>query len=145
MSFKKSKEKIKDAPIPSVPIDMIAGMLVDNIIDSYNDVFKKNEIIKKELQLLQGMENDILHELEFHSFNAVEGYHYAKMLADIRIKRRQWKNLQKYIGKLFVYCRDKEHIIKSIKKDIINTKKKIEELTYNVRSLEDLKVGKVDK
>lgn len=145
MSFEKSKEKIKDVLSPQVSIDMVAEILVDDIISSYKDVFDKNDMIIKQLKLLQGMENDILHELEFHTFNAAEGYQYAKMLRDIRLKRRQWKNLQKYIGKLYIYCRDNERKIKDIKKDIVNTKKKIEDLKYNVRALDDLKVGKIDK
>jgi hypothetical protein len=48
--------------------------------------------INEELKKVDLMEQDVLHMIEFHVFNASEGYNLAKMLQEIRQERRSIKN-----------------------------------------------------
>lgn len=55
------------------------------------DLEDDSEILK-EMQEVDLMEQDLLHMVEFHNFNASEGYNFAKMLQEIRQERRKIKN-----------------------------------------------------
>jgi len=48
--------------------------------------------IRKELQRLDLMQEDILHMIEFHKFNASEGYNLSAMIKEVRLERRKIKN-----------------------------------------------------
>lgn len=50
------------------------------------------EELSSELARVDAMEQDVLHIIEFMSFNAVEGYKFSKMLQIIRQARRKIKN-----------------------------------------------------
>lgn len=48
--------------------------------------------ISEEMSKVDQMEQDLLHMIEFHTFNASEGYSLAKMLQEVRQQRRVIKN-----------------------------------------------------
>lgn len=62
-------------------------MMEEIIMDLEND-----EELNEEMRKVDLMEQDVLHMIEFHNFNASEGYNFAKMLQEIRKERRKIKN-----------------------------------------------------
>jgi len=59
--------------------------IFNNIKQDYNDL--NNELSQADLK-----QQDILHKIENTNFNACDGYKLAKMIHDVRIKRREIKN-----------------------------------------------------
>jgi hypothetical protein len=54
---------------------------------------------------------DLLHRLEFDSFNAAEGYHLAKKVQAARIRRRELKNKQEVLKPLRDFS-DKQKLLR---------------------------------
>ena len=64
--------------------------LLNQAQDEYN-------LYSKQLSLLDLEAQDILHRLEYSSFNVVQGYTLAKQLKDVRVRRRAVKQHQEML------------------------------------------------
>ncbi|MCR4362083.1 hypothetical protein NUG13_12160 [Bacillus subtilis] len=102
----------------------------------------QNEL-DKELQRMDVMIQDILHIIEFMSFNAVEGYKFAKMLQEIRKARRKIKNRmeeRRQISNLINAYKSSDFRSKlnSSLKNVEKIKKLHDNRSYRLRQLSDL-------
>lgn len=102
-----------------------------------NDV---NQLHRK-LTKLEGMQQDILHMIENDSFNAAEGYFYAKKLQDIRRERREIKNEIEIMSYLKSTPKIIDGHVKQIEPNINKIDSKLTYLTehkiYNPRVLKE--------
>lgn len=62
------------------------------MLEEINMDLQTDNEINDELQAVDLMQEDLLHMIEFHNFNASEGYNFAKMLQEVRQERRKIKN-----------------------------------------------------
>lgn len=70
-----------------------------NITEELHSVYDKKSMYLDLLEMYERQQCDILHKIEDSKFNACEGYYYAKMIKDIRNKRRQVKNVIRFIDR----------------------------------------------
>ncbi len=70
----------------------ITQTAVEQLNTIYSQIQKRFENIKKQLSNIDTQIQDILHFLEFSSFNAAEGYFLAKFMKELRLQRREIKN-----------------------------------------------------
>jgi len=64
----------------------------EQLLGIYSDIKHDFETLTNELSQADLYEQDVLHMIENGKFNASEGYKFAKMIYDNRIKRREIKN-----------------------------------------------------
>lgn len=88
---------------------------LEDINNQIKDTFTK---LSEDLSDIDKVEQQVLHEIEFKSFNAVEGYFYAKRLKEIRQKRREIKDTIQPFQSLFCYTTKNQHELNKIKKKI---------------------------
>lgn len=70
----------------------IAKEIVENLIKLIDQIEIENKILANQQAISNKEEQIVLHRLENFNFNACEGYHIAKQLQDIRVKRRKIKD-----------------------------------------------------
>lgn len=102
----------------------IAKKYAGNLHSLFNKIEKDFQELNNKLDTLNKAQQDILHELEFNTFNAAEGYKMAKSLKDIRNIRRDIKN---EVETLTILKRD----IGLAKKNINSTINEIHKLEKN--------------
>ena len=64
----------------------------EQLLGIYSDIKHDFETLTNELSQADLYEQDVLHMIENGKFNASDGYKFAKMIYDNRIKRREIKN-----------------------------------------------------
>ena len=64
----------------------------EQLLGIYSDIKHDFETLTNELSQSDLYEQDVLHMIENGKFNASDGYKFAKMIYDNRIKRREIKN-----------------------------------------------------
>ncbi len=69
-----------------------AANMLCTIISKYNDVIKEYEYLTARSKELQGMQNDLLHYIEFADLNIQDSYKTIKLLQSVRIERRLVKD-----------------------------------------------------
>jgi len=108
--------------------------LLKTIINDLNTKIQ-NEMntASKYVSLTERMEQDILHIIEFSKFNAGDGYKYARLIKEIRNKRRQWKHKQQHIQSLNSQMNKIINDIRNCKHDINGIEKRINELKYTFK------------
>jgi hypothetical protein len=78
----------------------IAKDYSEQLLELFENINKDAIEIYKQLDEANLIEIDLLHMIEKGGFNASEGYKFAKMIHDNRVRRRQIKNELKPINKL---------------------------------------------
>lgn len=122
-------------------------MFVEEMHDFFNSLFDEEEKMNKELFRCNGIQDDLLHEIELADLNAIEIMKVAKELKKNRLERRKIKNNLMLIGTLKPF--NKRFIEKGILAETIQLLKNIdmhektlEERGYSPRVLENLKCAK---
>ena len=69
-----------------------AKIYSEQLLEIYSDIKYDFETLTNELSQVDLYEQDVLHMIENGKFNASDGYKFAKMIYDNRIKRREIKN-----------------------------------------------------
>jgi len=64
----------------------------EQLLNIYSNIKQDFETLTNELSQSDLYEQDVLHMIENRKFNASDGYKFAKMIYDNRIKRREIKN-----------------------------------------------------
>jgi len=70
----------------------VAYDYTNQIKDILRGIKQETVNMTKELYKINEQQDDLLHIIEGQKFNAVEGYKLAKMIKDLREKRRKLKN-----------------------------------------------------
>ncbi|SFL39457.1 hypothetical protein SAMN04487943_101331 [Gracilibacillus orientalis] len=112
--------------------------IINNAIRDLPDTFNKN---KNEVSQLENEIQDLLHVIEFSSFNAHEGWKLSKQLKKARTKRRTLKNENEQIEPLLSFCKKTRNYLGELDdviQDIHQVKKNQKNRTYRCRVLEDL-------
>jgi hypothetical protein len=102
------------------------------LLDIYNNINVEFQNLYNELTEANLRELDLLHIIENTNFNASEGYMYAKMIRDNRIKRRQVKNELNPLSELkrnFISKNMKE--LKEAHQEVIRRNDILKDLTEN--------------
>lgn len=73
--------------------------LIDDIVNNLNILEELPKKVNAELSRLDKEQCDVLHMIEFGRFNACDGYKLAKRLQDIRLERRDIKNIKEKVEK----------------------------------------------
>ena len=122
-------------------------MFVEEMQDFFNSLSDEEEKMNKELYKCNGIQDDLLHEIELADLNAIELMKVAKELKKNRLERRKIKNNLTLIGTLKPF--NKRFIEKGILaetsqliKNIDMYEKTLEERGYTPRVLENLKCAK---
>lgn len=114
---------------------------LEEIIKSINllsEFVNSKEELLNELSESDQIISDLLHYLEFETFNASKGYKIAKKIKEVRIKRREIKN-KLHIVSIFEQSQNK--LINSSNRvmliaTLIKEKNKLENQEYNYRILD---------
>lgn len=93
-----------DAPSKPVDFDQFNNSnLVDydsaleqigTFCDLYDQLVARTTWVEYKLQEVENKIQDVLHAIEFNSYNARDGYKIYKLLHDLRIERRKYKDEQ---------------------------------------------------
>lgn len=67
-------------------------IISDNFINNHNELINYKIQLENNILNAEKEQQDLLHYAEFYVLNACEGYYFYKMLQDVRVKRRYWKN-----------------------------------------------------
>lgn len=97
--------KVVEVDIPSVqPVDIGSisnsdlvnydfGLAqIDAFIDLHDQLAARTTWIEYKLQEVENKIQDVLHAIEFNSYNARDGYKMYKLLHDLRVERRGYKD-----------------------------------------------------
>ena len=122
-------------------------MFVEEIQDFFKSLSDEEENLNKELFRCNGIQDDLLHEIELADLNAIEIMKVAKDLKKNRLERRKIKNNLMLIGTLKPF--NKRFIEKGILadttqliKNIEMHEKTLEQRKYTPRVLKNLKCAK---
>ncbi len=77
-------------------------------------LIRSEQILARDEALLNSIQNDCLHAIEFGSFNVVDGYKQAKHLQELRQIRRQVKNVRRLAQNCAVFQNDIQALIDQI-------------------------------
>lgn len=102
---------------------------VDNEFAFLNSMMANEHELENALEELQGMQQDILHYIEFNELNAADGFNSYKLLHNIRVKRREVKDHLATI-KMMKGLKVTDLFNGTLKSQIVN----IENRVYGVRS-----------
>lgn len=93
-----------DAPSKPVDFDWNTNLdLVDydstltqigSFCDLHNQLVARATWVEYKLQEVENKIQDVLHAIEFNSYNACDGYKIYKLLHDLRLERRKYKDEQ---------------------------------------------------
>ena len=93
-----------DAPSKSVDFDQFTNVdLVDydsalvqigSFCDLHDQLVARATWVEYKLQEVENKIQDVLHAIEFNSYNARDGYKIYKLLHDLRLERRKYKDEQ---------------------------------------------------
>lgn len=67
---------------------------IDSFCDLHDQLVARVTWVKYKLQEVENKIQDVLHAIEFNSYNARDGYKIYKLLHDLRIERRKYKDEQ---------------------------------------------------
>ena len=125
-------------------------MFVEEMQDFFKSLSDEEENLNKELFRCNGIQDDLLHEIELADLNAIEIMKVAKDLKKNRLERRKIKNNLMLIGTLKPF--NKRFIEKGILadttqliKNIEMHEKTLEQRKYTPRVLKNLKCAREEK
>ena len=122
-------------------------VFIEEMYDFFNSLSDEEEKMNKELFKCNGIQDDLLHEIELADLNAIEIMRVAKELKKNRLERRKIKNDLLLIGTLKPFSKkfiEKGILAETIQllKNIDMHEKSLEERGYTPRVLENLKCAK---
>lgn len=97
---------VQQVDAPSKPVDFEYFTNVDTVdynsalaqigsfCDMHNQLVARVTWVEYKLQEVENKIQDVLHAIEFNSYNARDGYKIYKMLHDLRLERRKYKDEQ---------------------------------------------------
>lgn len=103
----------------------------ENILSIYNKINEDFQSLNKELSQIDLYIQDILHKIENIKFNACEGYKFAKMIHEARIKRRTIKNELEPLFLLKQFTNKNLQSLKNAQKTIVKKDNLLTNLTEN--------------
>ena len=94
-----------DTPTKSVDFDQLNSELelvnydsalvqIGSFCDLHDQLVARATWVEYKLQEVENKIQDVLHAIEFNSYNARDGYKIYKMLHDLRLERRKYKDEQ---------------------------------------------------
>lgn len=123
------KRPVKVNPVPKVteaPVEHPKA--IDPIFSALSDIMKRREECEAEVQKEQAALQDILHYIELNNFSASDGYKFAKMIKESRIRRRKAKDDIVYIDAL----------LEKINVNELNKIKEMHDREYRPRVLKEM-------
>jgi len=75
------------------------------LVQIYEEIKQEYNNIVKETSKTDLMIQDMLHNIEFNTFNASQGYKLAKQIKDIRVERRKYKEELEAMLSLYNFIR----------------------------------------
>ena len=97
---------VQQIDMPSKPVDFdqiadiefvdydLALAQIGSFCDLHDQLVAKATWIEYKLQEVENKIQDVLHAIEFNSYNARDGYKIYKLLHDLRLERRKYKDEQ---------------------------------------------------
>lgn len=98
--------EVKQIDLPSKPVDFdqfdnselvnfdSALAQIDSFCDMRDQLVARATWVEYKLQEVENKIQDVLHAIEFNSYNARDGYKIYKLLHDLRLERRKYKDEQ---------------------------------------------------
>ena len=85
-----------DAPSKPVDFDQFDSALeqIGSFCDLHDQLVARATWVEYKLQEVEDKIQDVLHAIEFNSYNARDGYKIYKLLHDLRLERRKYKDEQ---------------------------------------------------
>lgn len=105
---------------------------IDSFCDLHDQLVARATWIEYKLQEVENKIQDVLHAVEFNSYNACDGYKIYKLLHDLRLERRKYKDEQ-IIADVMKrgFANSNWELVRSRVDDLKDRK-------YHVRNLEEL-------
>lgn len=98
---------VKQVDAPSKPVDLdqfnselelvdydSALAQIGSFCDLHDQLVARATLVEYKLQEVENKIQDVLHAIEFNSYNARDGYKIYKLLHDLRLERRKYKDEQ---------------------------------------------------
>lgn len=114
--------------------DIVRGL--DRTIKFFGDAVKEEQEIKETIRRCEGRQQDILHEFEFSILSRKQRDILAKELKDIRIERRNAKNILQLIEPFSQQTKTKSSLcsmLAAVANRVREVKKEQEERVYGPR------------
>lgn len=114
--------------------DIIRG--IDRTIKFFGDSAKEEQEIKETIRRCEGRQQDILHEFEFSILSRKQRDILAKELKDIRVERRNAKNILELLEPFSQQAKTKSSLcsmLASVANRVREVKKEQEERVYGPR------------
>ena len=131
-----------DTPSKPVEIDLNANFdLVDydsalaqisSFCDLHDQLVARATWVEYKLQEVENKIQDVLHAIEFNSYNASDGYKIYKLLHDLRLERRKYKD------EIFIRELIDDNIHSVDWKKFRSRVKDVKDRQYHVREMEEL-------
>lgn len=67
---------------------------IGSFCDLHDQIVARATLVEHKLQEVENKIQDVLHAIEFNSYNARDGYKIYKLLHDLRLERRKYKDEQ---------------------------------------------------
>ena len=99
--------------------------------DLRDQLVARSAWVEYKLNEVENKIQDVLHAIEFNSYNARDGYKMYKLLHDLRLERRRYKD-EKLIGTVLSSFSESEWKVVRSSVDKLKNRK------YNVREMEEL-------
>ena len=80
--------QVKQIDTSSKPLE------IDGFCDLHDQLIARATWVEYKLQEVENKIQDVLHAIEFNSYNARDGYKIYKLLHDLRLERRKYKDEQ---------------------------------------------------
>ena len=136
---------VQQIDVPSKPVDFdqfnselelinydSALAQIGSFCDLHNQLVARATWVEYKLQEVENKIQDVLHAIEFNSYNAIDGYKIYKLLHDLRLERRKYKD-EKIIADVMKsgFANSNWELVRSRVDDLKDRK-------YHVRNLEEL-------
>ena len=104
---------------------------IGSFCDLYDQLVVRATWVEYKLQEVENKIQDVLHAIEFNSYNARDGYKIYKLLHDLRLERRKYKDEQ-LIANVMTAFRDSNWELARTRVDDLKDRQ------YHVREMEEL-------
>ena len=133
-----NKIKVALKKIEKIPLPDRENLCFDEIhsICTKEQFYEEIKKINFNINLLERMQEDMLHLIEFTNFDAYRGFLFTKLLHMIRKKRRAWKNRQKSVNSFRKKAEKYIELYLSVKNEVGQINKNIENQKYMPRALD---------
>lgn len=135
--------QVKQIDAPSKPVDFdqfdnselvnydSALAQIGSFCDLHDQLVARATWVEYKLQEVENKIQDVLHAIEFNSYNARDGYKIYKLLHDLRLERRKYKDEQ-LISNVMTAFRDSNWELAKTRVDDLKDRQ------YHVREMEEM-------